>query len=302
MAMTRAQFRKQLQLGLNSVFAKEYKHYPEEYRMIFETETSDKAFEEDVLDSGFGAASIKQEGAGVAYDSAEEVWTARYTHVTVALAFSITEEAEEDGLYGDLGKRYSKSLARSMQHTTDINGAAVLNNGHSNSYKGGDGKALFATDHPLSGGGTFSNKLSTAADLSETSLEDACIQIEGFVDERGIPADIRPKRLVIPRQSKFLAHRILMSTLRSGTDFNDTNALRDMGMFPGGTHINHRLTDSNAWYVVTDCMDGLKHFVRKKIMRKIEGDFNSGNMRYRARERYSFGWSNPRGAFSSQGA
>ena len=302
MAMTRAQFRKQLQLGLNTVFGIEYKRYTEEYRQIFEIENSVKAYEDDVLDSGFGAAAIKQEGAGVAYDNAEEVWTARYTHDTVALAFSITEEAEEDGLYGSLGTRYSRALARSMQHTKEINGAAVLNNGHSNSYLGGDGRALFATNHPLAGGGTFANKLSTAADLSETSLEAACIAIEGFVDERGIPIQCMPKRMIIHRSNQFNAHRILMSPLRSGTDFNDANALKDMMMIPGGTHVNHRLTDADAWYVITDVPDGLKHFVRKKIMRKIEGDFNSGNMRYRSRERYSFGWSNPRGAFSSQGA
>ena len=302
MAMTRAQFKRQLQLGLNTVFAKEYKRYREEYRKIFDISSSIKAYEEDVLDSGFGAASIKQEGAGVAYDNAEEVWSARYTHDTIALAFSITEEAEEDGLYGSLGKRYSSALARSMQHTKEIHGAAVLNNGHSNSYLGGDGRALFATNHPLAGGGTWANKLATAADLSETSLENASIAVEGFVDERGIPMQVMPMKLIIHRSNQFNAHRILMSPLRSGVDMNDANALKDMGALPGGIHVNHRLTDTDAWYIITDCPDGLKHFVRKKIMRKIEGDFNSGNMRYRARERYSFGWSDPRGAFSSQGA
>ena len=200
MAMTRAQFKKQLQLGLNTVFGIEYKRYREEYRQVFEIETSIKSYEEDVLDSGFGAAAIKQEGAGVAYDNAEEVWTARYNHDTVALAFSITEEAEEDGLYGSLGTRYSKALARSMQHTKEINGAAVLNNGHDNSYAGGDGSPLFATNHPLAGGGTFANKLSTGADLSETSLESACIAVEGFVDERGIPMQCHADEVDRPPQ------------------------------------------------------------------------------------------------------
>lgn len=300
--LTRAQFKKQLQEGLNTNFGLEYKRYPEEWRQIFDVENSTKAYEEDQLLSGFGAAVVKAEGASVSYDEGSEAWTARYTAETIALAFAITEEAEEDGLYGSLGAKYARALARSMRHTKEIKGASVLNNAFSSSYLGGDGKELCATDHPLEGGGTFANELSTAADLSEASLEDVVNLIEGFVDERGIPIAAMARKLVVPTGLQFTAHRILRSTLRSGTGDNDINAMKSMGLFPDGVVKNHRLTDSDAWFVLSDVPDGLKHFKRKGIKRKVEGDFDTGNMRYRARERYVFGWTDPRGVAGSPGA
>lgn len=300
--LNRAQFKKQLQEGLNTNFGLEYKRYPEEWRMIFDVENSSKAYEEDQLLSGFGAAVVKAEGSAVSYDEGSEAWTARYTAETIALAFAITEEAEEDGLYGSLGAKYARALARSMRHTKEIKGASIFNNGFSSSYAGGDGKELFATDHPLEGGGTFANELSTAADLSEASLEDAVNGIEAFVDERGIPIAAMARKLIVPTGLQFTAHRILKSTLRSGTGDNDINAMKSMGLFPDGVVKNHRLTDSDAWFIKTDVPDGLKHFKRKGIKRKVEGDFETGNMRYRARERYVFGWTDPRGAFGSPGA
>lgn len=302
MVMNRNQFRRQLQEGLNTVFGLEYRRYPEEWRAIFDIESSDKAYEEDLLVSGFGAAPVKSEGAGVAYDSGQEAWVARYVHETIALAFAVTEEAEEDGLYGKIGAKYARALAKSLQHTKEVKGANILNNGFSSSYLGGDGKPLFATDHPLVGGGTLSNKLSTAADLSETALEDAIIAISKFTDERGIPMAVRAQKLIIPVELSFDATRILRSELRPGTGDNDINALRRKGVLPGGIVENHRLTDADAWYLKTDASDGLKHFRRKAVSRGVEGDFETGNMRYKARERYSFGWTDPRGAFASEGA
>jgi hypothetical protein len=302
MALNRADFRKQLQEGLNAVFGMAYKSYPEEWRGFFAVTTSNKAFEEDVLMAGFGAAPVKGEGAGVEYDEGAESYVARYNHETIALAFAITEEAEEDGLYGALGSKYAKALARSLQHTKEVKGSNILNNGFDPSFLGGDGVSLFSTAHPLWGGGTQSNKLATPADLSEASIEAALIQIGDWVDERGIPIAVQAKCIVIPTELQFIAERILNSPYRSGTSDNDVNALKTMGALPSGVKINHRLTDADAWFIITDCPDGLKHMVRKKVSRGIEGDFETGNMRYKARERYSFGWSDYRGAFGSEGA
>jgi hypothetical protein len=302
MALNRADFRKQLQEGLNAVFGMAYKSYPEEWRKFFAVNTSRKAFEEDVLMAGFGAAPVKGEGSAVEYDEGAESYVARYNHETIALAFSITEEAEEDGLYGALGSKYAKALARSLQHTKEVKGSNVLNNGFDALFPGGDNVSLFSTAHPLWGGGTQSNKLATPADISEASLEESLIQIADWVDERGIPIAVLAKCIVIPTELQFIAERILNSPYRSGTGDNDLNAIKSMGMFPDGVKVNHRLTDADAWFIITDCPDGLKHMVRKKVSRGIEGDFETGNMRYKARERYSFGWSDYRGAFGSEGA
>lgn len=301
-AMTRSAFARELQEGLNTVFGLEYRRYPEEWRAIFDVERSRKAYEEDVLLSGFGAAPVKAEGAGVAYDNGAEAWSRKYIHETIALAFAITQEAEEDNLYGSLGAKYSRALARALQHTKELKGANILNNGFSASFPGGDGKPLFATDHPLQGGGTYSNKLADPAELSETSLESACIQISKFVDERGIPIMVRPQKLIIPTDLDFVACRLLESSYRPGTADNDINVINAESRFPGGKAINHRLTDDEAWFIKTDCPDGLKHLIRKNVSRGIEGEFETGNMRYKARERYSFGWTDPRGGFASEGA
>ncbi len=300
--MTRALFAKQLQDGLNAVFGMSYNEFQTTYDKIFAIENSSKAYEEDVLMTGLGGAVEKAEGSSITYDSGSEAWVARYTHSTIGLAFPISEEAVEDGRYGDIGKKYSRALARSMRYTKEVRGASVLNNAFSSSYAGGDGKELLATDHPLTGGGTFANELSTAADLSEESLEDAHIAIQGFVDERGLPVMVRAKKLVVPRQLQFIAHRILKSVNQSGTANNDTNALRDMNAFPGGVHTSVYLSDPDAWFITTDSPDGLKHFVRRKLKNGMEGDFDSGNVRYKATERYSFGWTDPRGCFGSPGA
>ena len=302
MAMLRAQFAKQLQDGLNVVFGMEYDSFPTAYDKIFKTTNSQKAFEEDVLMVGFGGAAEKSEGAAVTYDSGQEAWVSRYSHSTIALAFAISEEAVEDGRYGDLGQKYSRALARSMRYTKEVRGASVLNNGFDTNYTGGDGKPLFSTTHPLAGGGTLSNKPSTDADLSEEALEDAMIAIDGFVDDRGVPIMIRAQKLVIPRQSQFVAHRILKSTLQSGTANNDANALKDTSALPEGMDVNVYLSDPDAWYITTNAADGLKHFVRRKLKRGMEGDFETGNMRYKASERYSFGWTDWRGAYGSSGA
>jgi len=299
--MNRSNFRKQLQEGLNTVFGMAYKSYPEEWRQIFEVTNSNKAYEEDVLMAGLGAAPVKAEGGGVSYDEGAESYVSRYNHETIALAFGITEEALEDGLYGNLGAKYAKALARSMQHTKEVKGANILNNGFSGSYLGGDGVALFSTAHPLWAGGTLANTFSTQADLSEASLEEALITIHDWTDERGIPIAADAKKLVIPTDLQFIAERILMSPYRSGTSDNDVNAMKNMGFFSGGVAVNHRLTDADAWFIVTDCPDGLKHMSRVKLKRGMEGDFESGNMRYKTRERYSFGWSDWRGAFGSSG-
>jgi hypothetical protein len=299
--MNRARFRKELQEGLNTVFGMEYRRYEQEWRPIFNVENSQKAYEEDVLLAGLAGAPVKAEGAPVAYDQGGEAFVSRYVHETIALAFSLTEEAEEDNLYGSIGSKYSKALARSMQHTKEVKGAAILNNGFDANYPGGDGVSLFNTAHPLFGGGTQANTFTTQADLSETSLEEAFIAISKFVDERSIPIAIRAQKLIIPTDLQFVAERLVSSPYRPGTADNDVNAMKKMGMLPGGVHKNHRLTDPNAWYIVTDCQDGLKHMVRKNIQRGLEGDFETGNMRYKARERYSFGWSDYRGAFASSG-
>ena len=300
--MNRATFRKQLQEGLNTVFGMEYKRHAQEWRPIYEVESSTKAYEEDVLMAGLAGAPVKAEGGPVSYDNGGEAYTSRYVHETIALAFAITEEAEEDNLYGGVGSKYSRALARSMVHTKEVKGAATLNNGFNAAYTGGDAVPLFSVSHPLWGGGVQANTFATPADLSETSLEEACIQISKWVDERGINIAVVPLRLIIPTDLGFTAERIMKSTQRSGTADNDVNALRSKGKIPGGAFENHRLTDPNAWFLITDAMDGLKHFVRKNIQRGIEGDFETGNMRYKARERYSFGWSDYRGAFGSAGA
>lgn len=302
MAKNRAGYRKQLQEGLNTNFGLEYKRYTPEWKEIYDVETSRKAYEEDVLLTGFGAAPVKAEGATVSYDQGQEAWVARYVHETIALAFAITEEAEEDGLYGRLGAKYAKALARSMVHTKEVKGADILNRAFNASYTGGDGVELCSDAHPLVGGGTFANELSDGADLSEASIEDMLIGIEGFVDDRLIPISARGMKLIIPRQLRFDAERVLKSVQRSGTADNDINAMRSQGALPDGMCVNHRLTDSDAFFIKTDVPEGLKHMVRVKLQRGMEGDFETGNMRYKARERYVFGWSDPRGIYGSTGA
>lgn len=301
MAINRAQLRKQLEPGLNAVFGMAYRQYPEEWREAFMVENSDRAYEEDQLMTGFGAAAVKAEGAGVQFDNASEMWTARYDMVNIALAFSITEEAQDDNLYGNIGKKLSRALARSMQYTKEVRGANILNNGFDSNFTGGDGKELFATDHPLASGGTFANELATPADLSETSLEDICIGISGFVDDRGLPIMARAKKLIVPKELHFEAQRILYSDLRPGTADNDINAVKRSGSIPDYC-VNHYLTDTDAFFVTTDVPDGLKHFVRKSIRTSTEGEFNTGNILYKSSERYAFGWTDPRGAYASPGA
>jgi hypothetical protein len=302
MAMTRQQFAKQLQDGLNTVFGMAYDEWEPVIDKLFETVNSQKAYEEDVLMVGLGGASTKAEGAAVRYDAGYEAWTARYNHITTALAFSITEEAVEDGRYGDIGQKFSKALAKSMRYTKEVRGHSVYNNGFDTNYAGGDGKPLFSTTHPLAGGGTLANTPSTQADLSEEALEDAMIAIDGFVDDRGIPSKVRAKRLVIPRQSQFIAHKILKSTLQWDTANNATNALKDMNVFPDGITMSVYLSDPDAWFIRTDAADGLKHFIRRKLKRGMEGDFETGNMRYKASERTSFGWTDWRAAYASSGS
>jgi hypothetical protein len=303
MAISRSQLVKELEPGLNALFGLEYNRYDNEAAMIFATETSDRAFEEEVMLSGFGAAAAKTEGAMVNYDDAKEAWTARYTNETIALAFAITEEAMEDNLYDRLASRYTRALARSMAHTKQVKAAAILNNGFTTSgYDGGDGKALMTTDHPLTNGGTFRNELSTSADLSETALEQSLIDIAAFVDERGLKIALQAVRMIIPKENQFTAERILKSPQRVGTADNDINAIYHMGMIPQGYFVNHFLADTDAFFLITDAPNGLKHFVRAPIKTAIEGDFDTGNVRFKARERYSFGWSDPRGIFGSPGA
>ena len=302
MAISRAQLAKELEPGLNALFGMEYARYENEHAEIFETEASDRAFEEEVLIVGFGNARDKSEGQGVAYDQASEGFTARYTHETVALAFSLTEEAVEDNLYDRLGARYTKALARSMAHTKQVKAANVLNNAFSSSFLGGDGKSLVATDHPLAGGGTFSNRPSAFSDLNETSLENALISISTFVDDRNMILALQGTKLIVPPQLQFVADRLLETPGRVETADNDINAIRNMGLLPQGYAVNHFLTDTDAFFVLTDCPDGFKHFERSPIATSMEGDFNTGNVRYKARERYSFGFSNPRAVFASQGA
>jgi phage major head subunit gpT-like protein len=298
--MNRALFKKQLQEGLNTVFGLEYRRHPEQWRELFEVVNSRKAYEEDVLMVGLGGAQVKAEGAGVAYDSGYEAWTARYIHETVALGFAITEEAVEDNLYGNLGSKFSKSMARSFQHTKEVKGANIFNNGFSASYPMGDGKALFATDHPLAGGGTAANTFSTQADLAEASLEDAAIIIGDMKDDRGIPLALSIRKLVVPTALRFTAERLMMTQLRPGTNDNDVNAMRSRGEI-GSYTINQRLTDTSAWFFLTDCPDGFKHFVRVGMKKGMEGDFETGNARYKGRERYSFGVTDWRAGFGSSG-
>jgi len=300
MAISRSQLVKELEPGLNALFGLEYKTYKEEHTEIYTTESSDRAFEEEVMLSGFGEAPVKSEGAGVAYDQAQEVYTARYTHETIALAFSLTEEAIEDNLYDRLSSRYTKALARSMATTKQIKGANILNNAFTTSL-GGDGVALCSTAHPTLGGANLANELATSADLSEASLEQALIDIASFTDERGLKIAVQGTRLIIPKELQFTADRILKSTLRVGTADNDINAIKNMGMIPQGYSVNHYLTDTDAFFIMTDAPDGMKMFNRVSMSTGFEGDFETGNVRYKARERYSFGFSDPRGIFGSPG-
>jgi|TARA_R100000426_G_scaffold17675_1_gene15800 hypothetical protein len=302
MAISRAQLAKELEPGLNALFGMEYARYDDEHAEIYETESSDRAFEEEVMLTGFGSAPVKSEGAAVTFDDAQEAFTARYTHETISLAFSITEEAIEDNLYDRLASRYTKALARSMAHTKQVKSAAVLNNAFDSTVTGGDGKELCATDHPLTNGNTFRNELSTAADLNETSLENSLIDISAFVDERGLKVSVRGTKLIVPPALQFVADRLLESTLRPGTADNDINASRNMGMLPEGYVVNHYLTDSDAFFIKTDTPRGFLHFERLPMSTKMEGDFDTGNMRFKARERYSFGFSDPRCVFGSPGA
>ena len=302
MAISRAQLVKELEPGLNALFGLEYNRYDNEAAAIFMTESSDRAFEEEVMLSGFAGASTKTEGAMVTYDNATEVYTSRYTNETIALAFAITEEAIEDNLYDRLAGRYTRALARSMAHTKQVKGAAILNNAFDANYTGGDGSALCVTNHTLANNSTFSNTLATAADLSETSLEQGLIDIAAFVDERGLKIALQARRMIIPKENQFTAERILKSPQRTGTADNDINALVHMGMIPEGYFVNHYLNDTNAWFLITDAPNGLKHFVRAPIKTAIEGDFDTGNVRFKARERYVFGWSDPRGIYGTGGA
>jgi len=300
MAISRSQLVKELEPGLNALFGLEYKRYENEHEEIFDKETSDRAFEEEVMLSGFANAAVKAEGSGVTYDTAQETFTARYTHNTIALAFAITEEAIEDNLYDRLASRYTKALARSMANTKQITAANVINNGFSSTYPGGDGVALFSTAHPTISG-TFQNTLTTQADLNETSLEQALIDIANLTDERGLKIAAQGEKLIIPTALQFTADRLMKSAGRVGTSDNDINAIRNMGMVPQGYVVNHFLTDTNGWYVKTDVPNGMKYFERSPIRTSMEGDFETGNVRYKARERYSFGWSDPRGIYGSAG-
>ena len=302
MAISRAQLAKELEPGLNALFGMEYARYDDQASEIYETESSERAFEEEVMLSGFGAAPVKSEGTAVSFDDASEAYTARYTHETIALAFSITEEAIEDNLYDRLASRYTKALARSMANTKQVKGAATLNNAFDSTFTGGDGIELCATDHPLVSGNTLRNEPSTASDLNETSLENALIDIAAFVDERGLKVSVRGLKLVVPPALQFVSDRLLESTLRPATADNDINASRNMGMLPQGYVVNHYLTDTDAWFIKTDAPRGFIHFERMPMSTKMEGDFDTGNVRFKARERYSYGYSDPRCVFGSPGA
>jgi hypothetical protein len=309
MAISRAQLLKELLPGLNALFGLEYARYGEEHKEIYETEKSERSFEEETKLSGFGAAPVKQEGAAIAYDNAQEAFTARYTHETIALGFSITEEAVEDNLYDSLSARYTKALARGMAFTKQVKAASVLNNGFSGAFPGGDGVSLFGNNsggtrvgHPLVGGGVNFNSPTTGVDLNETSIENATIQIAAWVDERGLLIAAKPVKLVIPPSLMFVAKRLLDTELRVGTADNDINALKQMGTVSGGYTVNHFLTDTNAWFLTTDVPNGLKHFERSALQTSMDGDFDTGNVRYKARERYSFGWSDPLGIWGSSGS
>ena len=303
MAISRAQLAKELEPGLNALFGLEYNRYENQHAEIFDTEASDRAFEEEVMLSGFGAAPTKTEGSSISYDDAQEAYTSRYTHETVALGFSVTEEAVEDNLYDRLSSRYTRALARAMAHTKQVKAASILNNAFTaGASAGGDGVALCDASHPLTNGGTFNNEPAVAADLNETSLEDALISIAGFVDERGLIIALRGVKLIIPRQLQFVAERLMASNLRTATADNDINALRNMGMLPEGYVVNDYLTDTDAFFIKTDSPNGFKHFERAALTTQMEPDYDTGNMRYKARERYSFGFSDPRCVFGSPGA
>ena len=301
MAISRAQLVKELEPGLNALFGLEYKNYADEHTQIYDIENSDRAFEEEVMLSGFANAQVKPEGSSVNFDSATESFTARYTHETLALAFSITEEAIEDNLYDRLASRYTKALARSMANAKQVKAANVLNNGFDSNFTGGDGVELFSTAHPIVAG-TFKNELSTAADLNETSLEQSLIDIAAMTDERGLKIAARGMKLIIPSELQFTAERLMESAFRPGTADNDINAVANMGMIPQGYVVNHYLTDTDAFFIKTDVPNGLKMFVRSPVKTSMEGDFETGNVKYKARERYSFGFSDPRGIFGSPGA
>ena len=303
MAISRAQLLKELLPGLNALFGLQYATYGEEHKEIYETEKSERSFEEETKLSGFSAAPVKNEGSAIAYDNAQEAFTARYNHETIALGFSITEEAVEDNLYDSLSARYTKGLARAMAYTKQVKAASVLNNGFTGGvYAGGDGVALFSTAHPLISGGTNSNRPSTNSDLNETSLENAVIQIAAWTDQRGLLIAAKPRKLVVPPALQFVATRLLETNLRVGTADNDINALKNNGSIPEGYTINHYLTDTNAWFLCTDVPNGLKHFERMALTTGMDGDFDTGNVRYKARERYSFGFSDPLGVFGSPGS
>ena len=309
MAISRAQLLKELLPGLNALFGMEYARYGEEHKEIYETETSERSFEEEVKLSGFSAAPVKNEGSAISYDNAQEAWSTRYNHETIALGFSITEEAVEDNLYDSLSARYTKSLARAMAYTKQVKAASVLNNGFNGGYLGGDGVSLFGynsssalVNHPLISGGTNANTPSTQADLNETSLEAAVIQIAAWTDERGLLIAAKPKKMVVPPSLQFVATRLLETNLRVGTADNDINAIKNNGAIPEGYTVNHFLTDNNAWFLTTDVPNGLKHFVRTPLQNSMDGDFDTGNVRYKARERYSFGWSDALGIWGSSGS
>jgi hypothetical protein len=302
MAISRAQLLKELLPGLNALFGLEYKRYAEEHKEIYETENSERSFEEEVKLSGFAAAPVKNEGAAIAYDNGQEAWTARYTHETIAYGFSITEEAMEDNLYDSLSARYTKALARSMAYTKQIKAAFPLNNGFSSTFQSGDGVSLFNTQHPLVSGGYNSNRPATPVDLNETALEAAVIQIAAWTDERSLLIAARPRKLIVPPALMFVATRLLETELRVSTADNDINALKSNGSIPEGYTVNHFLTDPNAWFLTTDVPNGMKHFVRSPLATSMDGDFDTGNARYKARERYSFGVSDPLGIYGSPGS
>ena len=303
MAITRSQLVKELEPGLNALFGLEYKRYENEHEEIFSIETSDRAFEEEVMLTGFGQAPVKTEGAGVQYDTALESFTARYTHETIAMAFALTEEAVEDNLYDRLSGRYTKAMARSMSFTKQVKAASVLNNGFTGgNYAGGDGVALFSTAHPTALSSNFANTPAVPADLNETSLEQALIDIAGFIDERGLKVALTGRKMIVPKELQFTAERLMKSTLRTATADNDINAIKSNGSIPEGYTINHFLTDTDAWFLTTDVPNGMKHFVRTPLAQSMDGDFDTGNVRYKARERYSFGWSDPLGMYGSVGA
>jgi len=299
MAISRAQLLKELLPGLNALFGLEYARYGEEHKEIYETEKSERSFEEETKLSGFSAAPVKAEGTALSYDNAQEAFTARYNHETIALGFSITEEAIEDNLYDSLSARYTKGLARAMAYTKQVKAANVLNNAYNAAFPGGDGVSLLNSAHPLVNGGTNANTPSTAADLNETSLENAVIQIAAWTDERGLLIAARPKKLIVPPALMFVATRLLETELRVGTNNNDINAIKNNGSIPEGYTVNHFLTAPNAWFLTTDVPNGLKHFERTPLQNSMDGDFDTGNVRYKSRERYSFGWSDPLGIYGS---